>query len=1124
MKLNRSIYHPKGAFNLRVRIIIICFFSLLCTTISCSQQTGESATLFDLLPAEETGIEFINSLEEKPGNNILESEFFYNGGGVAVGDINNDGLPDIYFTANKGSNGLFLNEGNFSFTDITVEAGVTDSNGWSAGTAMADINGDGYLDIYVCKAGDLPDNERNNLLYINNGDETFTERAAEFGLDDAGYCTQPVFFDSNGNGLLDLFIVNYNTRSFTNFDIQTIRDETDPFAGDKLYRNNGDGTFTDVSAEAGILQNPIGFGLSATVSDLNSDGHPDIYVTNDFMERDYMYINQGDGTFRDEILNRTYNTSYFSMGSDIADINNSGYPDITVVDMLPPDYRRRSVFKHPDPNIYDHLAANGYHRKNMRNTLQVNNGDGTFSEMGQLAGISMTDWSWSVLAADFDNSGHNDLHITNGFPRFYTDLDYLNQVLWDMYPDEDLPDDPELKYDLVRQMKTVEMTNRAFRNEGSLSFSEVTNEWGLERMSVSGGAAYSDLNNDGSLDLVVNNINEPAFIYRNNSRELNRNNWMKIELKGTGSNRFGVGATVLLTADKGRQYMRESYPVRGFQSSVDPVLHIGLGDAERADVEVTWPDGSRNTYENIEANQVLVANQEDASATDRIEENETTDTLFTELDPSALGINFKHEGASAGDLIMTPLLPYTLSNRGPALAQADINNDGLQDIYIGGGPDQAGTLYLQNGDGMFQQIPAPALEEDAAFDDTDAIFFDANGNGHADLYVVSGGNSDRMNGKQYQDRLYLNDGFGNFSGSGDNLPQMHTSGGSVTVLDFNDDGYRDLFVAGYTFTGRYPVPPSSYLLENRNGSFVDVTQEKAPGLMNPGMVTDSHWADITGNGQNELIIAGEWMPIKIFEKTESEGFREITEESGLTETSGWWNAISVVDIDNDGNLDIIGGNWGKNSSYRASAEDPIIVYVDDFMENAFYDPIITQVFDGERYPVAGRDQLLKQLPELRETFPDYRSFSSATIHDLFSEKKLREADTYSVQMLESSIFLNLGDGTFDIHPLPNEAQSAPVFDTFVDDFYQNGISDILLTGNNFGLQPSEGPIATEGNMLKAATPVQFESVLPVHSGLFASGDIRSVELVPTQIGPLFLFAGHNQSIIPYLYTYSPDED
>lgn len=1098
---------------------IFGFFSFT----SCNTNDSGKETLFEALPPQTTGITFVNRLEEKPGNNILETEFFYNGGGVAIGDIDQNGLPDIYFTANQGSNALYLNQGNYKFQNITSAAGVEDSTGWSAGTAMADVNGDGLLDIYICKAGETEPENRRNKLFINNGDQTFSERAAEYGLDDPGYCTQPLFFDSNGNGLLDLFIVNYNTRTFTNFDILTIRDQVDTNAGDKLYRNNGDNTFTDVSEEAGIHQNPLGFGLSATVSDLNRDGYPDIYVANDFMERDYMYMNNGDGTFSDEILNRTIVTSHFSMGSDIADMNNDGHPDILVADMLPPDYSRRRVFKHPDPNIYDQLAANGYHRKNMRNTLQVNHGDGTFTEAGQLAGISMSDWSWSILAADFTNSGRNDIHITNGFPRFYTDLDYLNDILWKQYPDEDLPDDPDLRYELVRQMDQVEMHNHAFQNNGNVSFSESTRDWGLERSSVSGGAAYADLNGNGSLDLIVNNINEPPFIYKNNAAALFDHNWLKIELKGSGKNTYATGASVQLTTDDGTLFFREAYPVRGFQSSVDPVLHFGLGSYDMVSLEVTWPDQSMQKIDSVSANQTLTIVQDSANQMDHRQEGYSGYTMFTELDPAAIGVDFSHESGLKRDRIRTPLMPYTLTNLGPALTYGDINNDGLEDLFIGGGVDQPGALYLQLSGGTFNKIETPVFEEHASYDDIDALFFDSNGNGHLDLYVVSGGNFDPLNGEKYQDRLYVNDGFGNFRWNRRALPEMHSSGGVVEIVDINEDGNPDLFVGGRTLTGRYPMPPRSYLLENRDGTFTDVTEDVTPELMRPGMVADAVWANLDDEDGKELAIAGEWMPVRVFKKSGPRTFREYTSDAGLDKTAGWWNVLKAADMNGDGALDLVGGNWGLNSGYRATANEPMIVYVDDFNENSFHEPIITQIFDGQRYPVPGRDLLLKQMPELEDTFPDYSTYSTATIRDILTDQQIRNAESFELHMLHSAIFENTGTGTFNITPLPHEAQVAPVYDIFIDDFYQNGTPDLLMAGNNYGTMPQTGPVATVGVLLKGEPDSPgFRSMLPSKTGLYARGDIRRIALMPTTNGPLFILAGNDQAVIPYLYRYQPE--
>lgn len=1097
------------------------------------QTSSPGAPLFEALAPDETGIHFINKLDEGPGNNILESEFFYNGGGLAVGDVNSDGLPDIYFTANEGENALYLNLGEFRFQNITQAAGVGDAKGWSAGTVMADINGDGLLDIYVCKTGDLEQEERRNKLFINNGISStsgqvpsFTESGAKYGLDDPGYCTQGAFLDYDGNGLLDLFIVNYNTKNFPRFDLQGIRKKRDPWAGDKLYRNNGDGTFTDVSEEAGINQNPIGFGLSATVSDLNSDGWPDMYVTNDYMERDYMYINQGDGTFRDEILVRTDVIPYFSMGSDIADIDNNGYPDILVVDMLPPDYARRSVFKTPDYDIYHELVANGYHRQNMRNMLQLNNGDGTFTEAGQLAGIYKTDWSWSALMADFDNDGNKDVFITNGFPRFYTDLDYLNSTLWDQVPEGGLRDNPELRYKLVQQMEKVEMHNFAFQNVGmqsgggySLSFKDVSEAWGLKTYSVSGAAAYADFNNDGLLDLIVSNINEPPFVFRNRARE-SRNNYLKVRLKGTGYNTFGIGAKVKLITKNGTIFFQEAFQGRGFQSSVDPVLHFGLGPSEQVDVEVAWPDQTRQILRDIPVNQTITVNQEESNQNSLPRSDVASDKMFILLDEQALGLDFMHQGTVSRDRISSPLMPHTLSNLGPAMATSDVNQDGLLDLFIGGGQDQAAALYLQQADGTFSKATVPVFEEHRAYEDIDAIFFDATGSGQPDLYVVSGGNFDPTNGPIYQDRLYLNDGFGNFIYALDALPEMHTSAGAVTVVDIDGNDRPDLFVGGRVLTGQYPAAPRSYLLKNDNGRFSDVTQQVAPELLNPGLVTDAVWADLDNDRQNELIIVGEWMAIRVFKpsmETVNTVFKEVTNQMGLQHTSGWWNAIEVADLNGDGFQDLVAGNRGLNAFLNATPEEPVILYLGDFDRNGIADPVMTSVVDGIRYPVPGRDLFLKQMPTFREKFPDYDSWSKADIRDILSASQLRKVQQFRVDTFASSVFINNKDGTFAGKPLPPQAQLAPVFDMVIADFYEDNQLDILLVGNNFGNGPDVGPTSAQGILLKSNGAFEFMPVPPDETDFFASGEVRALEWVPTHLGPIFLLGRYGDTVMAYLY-------
>lgn len=1078
-----------------------------------------SQPLFQELSPNKTGIEFQNTLIERPGSNILESEFFYNGGGVAVGDINADELTDIYFTANQGENALYVNKGNFEFQNVTKSAGVSDMGGWSAGVSMGDVNADGLLDLYVCKAGKVQVAERRNKLFVNQGlnDQNipqFREMAVEYGLDDPGYCTQSVFFDYNRDGLLDLFIVNYNTRDFTRFDITTIRNETDKYAGDKLYRNNGDGTFSNVSEEAGIFQNPIGFGLSATVSDLNDDGWPDIYVTNDYMERDYMYINQGDGTFVDEILSRTNVTSYFSMGSDITDIDNNGTPDVLTVDMLPPGYERRSVFKTPDYSIYERLAAHGYHRKNMRNTLQINDGSGMFTEVGQLAGISATDWSWASLIADFDNDGQKDVFITNGFPRFYTDLDYLNNILWEQFPESNLPDDPELKYNLSQKMEPVQMHNFAFRNQGNYSFQDVSDEWGLKNYSVSGAAAYADFDNDGDLDLVVNNWNEPPSVYENTMSAEEDRNYLKIKLRGNNQNRYGIGSKITIIGPNDETYFREAFLTRGFQSSVDPVLHFGLNSLDYVDIEIIWPDQSKQLVSDVQTNQAIVLNQSEAEKQENNESNENP--LFLQLDPQALGIEEGHQPNVFRDRIFSPLMPYTLSNLGPAMASADINTDGLQDLFIGGGQGQAARIYLQKTDGTFQLTRQPVFQEHQNYEDVDALFFDADGNGTVDLYVVSGGNFDQMNSYQYQDRLYLNDGFGNYRHASDAIPKMYSSGGAVTVLNIDEDNDPDLFIGGRVLTGQYPLPPRSYLLRNDEGIFTEVTTEVAPDLVRPGLVTDAVWFDTNSDGKDELVIAGEWMAVRVFELRNNK-FIEITEAAGLENTNGWWNVLKVVDMNGDGLPDLVAGNMGLNHSLNASREDPAVIYYGDFNGNGLSDPILTYMFDGKRVPFPGRDTFLRQISGLNERFPDYESWAAATIEDILTEEQREAAYKYKADTFASTTFINNGDGSFEAVELPAEAQTAPIYDFFIGDFFGNQKPDILAVGNNFGTRPELGPIAAQGVFLRMNQEHSYNAVSPARSGFYAVGNVRQIEYISSSLGSIFFLGRYGEPVSIYLY-------
>lgn len=1100
-------------FSAILMLVLIAITALYFSRVHTGQS---SALLFELTDPEKTGVKFTNTVKERPGFNVLESEFFFNGGGVAIGDINNDSLPDIYLTANTGSNALYLNLGNFKFRNITQQAGVSDSQGWSSGVTMVDINGDNLLDIYVCKSGEGAEDDRRNKLFINNGNLTFTEQAAEYGLDDPGYSTHAVFFDYDLDGDLDVYLVNYSVKRYRRFDIIAIRNKVDPYAGDKLFKNEN-GVFRDVSDEAGILRNPIGFGLSATAADVNMDGWPDIYVTNDYMEKDYLYINQQDGTFREEIASRTTHISYFSMGSDIADFNNDTYPDIFTADMLSDRYARRRIFKEPDYSKYHQLAASGYHRQNMRNMLQMNNGNGSFTEVGQLTGIDKTDWSWAALMADYDNDGFKDLYITNGFPRDYTNRDYLNKVLWKRFPDGKLGNDPEELFSLVRKMPEIRLQNHAFKNTGGLSFSKSGKSWGVDQYAVSTGAAYADLDNDGDPDLVVNNLNQHSFLYRNRARELNSNNYLKIRLEGPGDNTSGTGAKITITGGEEERYFQEAYPVRGYQSSVEPVLLFGLGELKKVDVQVTWTDRTRQIIRDIAVNQTITLRQSDARSTESTNPKKPEQQMFVLLDKQKMGLDFSHSGGTVRDMIRSSLLPHTLSNHGPALARGDVNNDGLTDLFLGGGSDQAARLLLQQKDGTFIRADTPFFELHKKYADTDALFFDANGDGNPDLYVVSGGNFDPSNGSGYQDRLYTNEGFGRFFYNPDALPTIQSSGGAVTAADYDGDQDPDLFVGGRVLTGRYPHAPRSFLLENNGGKFTDVTSKVSSSLTSPGMVSDAVWTNIDRDNYPDLVIAGEWMPIRIFRNNGDKTFREITEAAGLNETAGWWNCLKAVDINGDGYTDLVAGNRGLNAVLDATPQKPAILYAGDFDGNGFTDPLITQIIEDKRYPVPGRDKLLQQLPDLKNKFPDYNSYSKATIDKILTKRQLQDASSFYAHTFASTIFKNNGDGTFQAIRLPREAQIFPVYDMIIADFNGDRILDILAAGNNFGSRPKIGPLAGLGMLLIGDGEFNFEVRRAYETGLYATGEVRKMEVISSPLGSVIFLARNGGTPVPYLY-------
>ena len=1087
-------------------------------------------TLFTRLPATYTGVSFENRLTESREQNVFTYRNFYNGGGVAIGDLTGDSLPEVVLTANQDGPRIYLNLGSFRFRDITRAAGLeTEKGSWTTGVVLADVNGDGRLDIYLCRAGSGDPRSRANQLWINEGNGSdgtprFKEMAREYGVADEGYTTHAAFVDYDRDGDLDLFIINNSPRPVSSFGNRNLRNVRHPYGGHKLYRNDG-GKFVDVSARAGIFGSEVGFGLGIAVGDVNRDGWPDIYVSNDFFERDYLYLNNGDGTFVESLEKEMPYSSYFSMGLDLADIDNDGWPDIYTTDMLPDDEARLKTTSSFDSwDVYQAKVRTGYGHQFMRNMLQRNNGDGTFSDIGQMAGVSRTDWSWSALIADLDLDGNKDIYVTNGLLRDVTSQDYI-AFLANRRTMEDARAAGAGKVDfmkLVNAMSSTKLGDFAFRNHGDWTFSNEAKAWGLDTPSFSSGAAYGDLDGDGAPDLIVNNVNDQVFIYRNNARTLDKDNhYLQVRLDGEGKNRYAVGARVTLYGG-GQQFVQELEPSRGFQSSVDYVLTFGVGPCLTIDtLRVDWPDGRRSTLNQVQTDKHITIRQSEAKPGDGIRppgqypavSAASASSQFPLLADvtDQVGIGWIHHENQFADFDRERLMPRMVSTEGPALAVGDVNGDGLDDVFFGGAKGQPSALYIQQPGGRFAPSPSNAVfAADSTSEDVAAVFFDANGDKHPDLYVVGGGNEFSEMAPALQDRLYLNDGRGQFRKAEGNLPVDGVSGSHVVAEDYDGDGDTDLFVGGRVVPWRYGANPPSMLLQNDGrGHFTDVTQQLAPQLARVGMVTDAVWRDVDGDGRKDLVVVGEWMPITIFHNAGGGRLTPMT-VSGLEHSAGWWNRIVAGDFTGDGKVDFIVGNAGLNSRCHASPTEPVTMYVKDFDQNGYAEQIVSCYNHGVSYPLVLRDDLIKTLPMLKARYLNYKDYATQTVNDMFPKSELADAIFKSAETFATTLVRNDGGGKFTLIPLPKEAQLAPVYGILPQDVDGDGLTDLVIGGNLDEVKIDLGAMhASYGLVLKGDGRGTFTALPATKSGFRVPGQTRDIQRVRTRNGTLIIAARNN---------------
>ncbi|MEP7256993.1 MAG: VCBS repeat-containing protein [Flavitalea sp.] len=1045
--------------------------------------------LFRLLSSKETNIKFSNDLDETENLNVLSYEYFYNGAGIAVGDINNDGLEDIFFVSNMKGNKLFLNQGNLKFKNITGKALEGKPGGWKTGVTMADVNGDGLLDIYICYSGKISDDLRRNQLFINQGDLSFVEKAKEYGLDDPGYSTQAAFFDYDNDGDLDVFLLHHNVKKIDNMELARYFNETDELAGNKLLENDH-GHFTDVSKKAGIKQNPLTFGLGIAIADINKDGWQDIYVTNDYNESDYLYLNNGNGTFSERAQQSLSHISHFSMGVDIADFNNDALPDLITLDMLPEDNRRQKLLQlQENYESFELMQSQGLHKQYMRNMLHLNNGDGSFSEIARVSGISATDWSWCPLLADFDNDGYKDLYVTNGYLRDYTNKDFL-RYRGDYKLKKAIDREPALLMDLVTAMPSTRLADYVFRNNHDLTFSNKQKEWGITRPSVSSAAVYADLDNDGDLDMITNNINEEAFIYKNQSRELSNTTYLSVRLKGDNENTHAIGAKVYVYQNGQVQY-EELNPNRGYLSCVSTVLHFGLGqanDKKKIDsVRIIWPDNRTQLLTDVPVNQALSADQRQSNG-QRPKPPDKPAGLMTLSTPL---IKYTHEPMPVNDFKRQLLMLFMYSNPGPVIAKGDVNNDGLEDLFISGDNTHSAKIYAQLPGGSFDSSNKSYIGDESVSTISAAVFFDANGDGFQDLYVARGGYSLwEPNTISLQDELYLNDGKGNFILGEKLLPDVSASAKScVRPCDVDGDGDIDLFVGGRVVPGSYPVAPTSYLLINNGKGVFSIAQMPFSSI---GMVSDAQWVDINEDGRQDLVLCGEFMPITIF-INKPQGFADKTADYFEQPINGLWFSIQVVDVDGDGKKDIIAGNIGSNSSIQVSYKEPGELFYADFDGNGSVDPFFNFYIQGKSFPFVSRDELNEQIYPMRKRFSSYKNYSDATMKDIFTPEEFSKASRLYINEMRTVCLLNR-NGKFVQQALPVQAQFSIVSKIIARDLNHDGKMDLLLLGNHSDNRLKIGSIdGNYGCLLEGDGKGGFSYIDQLAAGISIRGDVKSAE-------------------------------